>query len=532
MESPTGNTYRDGESPMFSNNIESREAEHPEQDLEANSTPQPYAAREKLLPDDEDSYSNWEGDVQDYTGEDTQRNDNNGSRRPSVIERVQSQYSFFNEKLRENRKGLVLKFVLIYLIMSVGILSIFSIYWGSFYQRNSRLKNLNMLVVIEDDHTVDGIEPVIGNTLRELIESDSAKAYGNWHIYNQSEFQKKADKQHSDIESEVIRQVHHQNYWSSIYVKANASYNLYNAISNGDSSYNVTNNTILSYYETGRDFLSMNLYVTPSIKMVEQMWLKALPNVTLELAQNLPSSQRSDVLSDSNSLALVATPISFTYHDRIPYTDPVLTAPSQVGLIYMIIITFFQVNFFMDVHKSVSELKIKKSQFVLYRVLSSIFSFFVISFFFSIVTLAFQVDFNKAYGKSGFLVYWMITFITMWAVGLVNEVMALICVLVYPPLMGFWMLFWVIINIAPTFAPMALCPEFYRFGYAMPIHNSYEATKVVFFNTYKGNLGRNFGIIVVWVVIFTLLLPVMLKVFGQTMAKRAKAAAAAAAKDK
>ena len=274
----------------------------------------------------------------------------------------------------------------------------------------------------------------------------------------------------------------------------------------------------------------MNLYVTPSIKIIEQMWLKKLANVTLSLTNKLSSSERSDVLSDSNSLELLSTPISFTYIDKIPFTDPVLTAPSQVGLIYMIIITFFQVNFFMDVHKGVASLNIKPIHFVVYRILSSVLSFFVISLFFSFPSLAFQVDFTKAFGNSGFLIYWMITFLTMWAVGMANEVMALICVMVYPPLMGFWMLFWVIINIAPTFAPIALCPEFYRYGYGLPIHNSYEITKVILFDTYKGNLGRSFGIVIAWVVIFTLLLPFVLKLFLKTMAKRAQAAAQAAQK--
>ena len=184
----------------------------------------------------------------------------------------------------------------------------------------------------------------------------------------------------------------------------------------------------------------------------------------------------------------------------------------------------------MDVHKGVASLNIKPMHFVVYRILSSVLSFFVISLFFSFPSLAFQVDFTKAFGNSGFLIYWMITFLTMWAVGMANEVMALICVMVYPPLMGFWMLFWVIINIAPTFAPIALCPEFYRYGYGLPIHNSYEITKVILFDTYKGNLGRSFGIVIAWVVIFTLLLPFVLKLFLKTMAKRAQAAAQAAQK--
>ncbi|CAG87083.2 DEHA2D10626p [Debaryomyces hansenii CBS767] len=528
MESPAINSLSKTSEGIHKDTDYSEDMSRRQERLE-NSSPQPYAKDEE-----EQFYSDSEGEIRDFRDQDNRSiNSTHGSthsKHSTVLEKVQSQYSFFHEKLGKQRKGIVIKYALIYLLMSSLILGMFSIYWGSFYQRNSRLKNLNMLVVIEDDHTVDGIEPVIGNTIREILNTDAAKAYGKWHIFNQSEIREQADKNKNDVDAEVQRLIHHQQYWSSIYVKPEASYNLYKAISEGDASYNVTDNTILSYYETGRDFLSMNSYVTPSIKIIEQMWLKKSANVTLSLTNKLSSSERSDVLSDSNSLELLSTPISFTYIDKIPFTDPVLTAPSQVGLIYMIIITFFQVNFFMDVHKGVASLNIKPMHFVVYRILSSVLSFFVISLFFSFPSLAFQVDFTKAFGNSGFLIYWMITFLTMWAVGMANEVMALICVMVYPPLMGFWMLFWVIINIAPTFAPIALCPEFYRYGYGLPIHNSYEITKVILFDTYKGNLGRSFGIVIAWVVIFTLLLPFVLKLFSKTMAKRAQAAAQAAQK--
>lgn len=500
-------------------NSEGKDLAQDDYDLE-NTVPQPYQGETKdsQLKNDNDSF---------YEADDGEMHNTLVTRQQSLIERVQSKYSFFNERLQKNRLRLYLKVGFIYILMSFLILAIFSIYWGSFYHRNTRLKNLNMLVVIEDDKTIDGVEPFIGNTIKELVNSDMAKKYGKWHVFDQSEFQKQADKHDNNIEAEVLRQIHHQKYWSSIYVKPNATYNLYEAISNGDLSYNATNNTIVSHYETGRDFLSMNLYVTPSIRIIEQMWLAKQANVSVNMTKQLPSSSKSDILTNPDSISVLSTPLHFQYEDRIPYTDPVLTAPSQVGLIYMIIITFFQVNFFQDLNQEVATFGLKPRHYVAYRLFLSIFSFFVISLSFSLVTLAFQVDFTKAYGKSGFLVYWMISFITMWAVGLVNEIMALLCIILYPPLIGFWMLFWVIINIAPTFAPIVLSPQFFRYGYAMPILNSYEATKVVLFNTYKGNLGRNFGILAAWIVLATTALPFVLKFFAKVMGKRAAAAAAA-----
>ncbi|KAG7664355.1 uncharacterized protein J8A68_002137 [[Candida] subhashii] len=433
------------------------------------------------------------------------------------------EYSFFDPKLSAQRKRLKFEFSRVYIIMIIGIMGLFSIYWGSMYGRNDRIRNLRMLVVIEDDITIEGIPPILGDTLREVLETPTALTRGNWHIFNSSEFAKLAAENNNNIEQELERQIHHQNYWSSIYVKPNATWNFYNALIQGDGKYNVSNNSIISVYETGRDFVAMNQYVTPSIQMIERIWLGEQTNMTQPLLDLM--SNASEVLSQPGTMQLLASPIQFIYFDRIKYTDPVLLAPSQVGLIYTIIVTFFQFNFLGEVHIAVAKSGVNKRHYVIYRFLASVASFFVLSFAASIVSLAFQVDFTKAFGHSGFLVYWAISFLTMWAVGSASELAALLCITVYPPLIGFWLMFWVIINVAPTFTPLALSAKFYRYGYAMPIYNSYEATKVVLFNTYKGALGRHIGILIAWIVLLTIALPFALAYFGKTMTKKAQLAA-------
>lgn len=477
---------------------------------------------EKVRPYDEEAMKGEGGADKDLEGRPM-------SRQPTLLERIQTSYSFFNENLKKERKLTAMKFLFIYLVMAVGVMATFSIYWGSYYQRNTRLKNLRMLVVNEDDTTIDGIEPVIGNTMSQVLKLPAVMYRGNWHLYNLSHFNKVAEKHGNSVEAEIEREIHHQEYWASIYIKPNATYNLYKAIVEGDQKYNVSNSSVVSIYETGRDFLNMGLYVVPGIEVLQSVFLASQPNMTDYIVSKLPSSNKSDIFLNQASIKLIAAPLLFTMYDRVPFTDPVLVAPCQVGLIYMIIITFFQVNFFGDVHKTVAQFKIKKHHYLLYRILSSILSFFVLSLFFGLVTIAMRVDFTVTYGKSGFLVYWMIAFITMWAVGMLNEIMAMVFIMVYPPLIGFWMLFWVIINISTSFSPIALCPEFFRYGYAMPIHNSFEATKTVFFDVYKGQVGRNIGILFAWIAILTPLLPLVIIKFNKVMMQRAQQAAAAAA---
>lgn len=66
----------------------------------------------------------------------------------------------------------------------------------------------------------------------------------------------------------------------------------------------------------------------------------------------------------------------------------------------------------------------------------------------------------------------------------------------------------------------------------MPLHNAFEIYCVIFFNTYKGQIGRNIGIIIAWVVVLTALTPLVLIHFSKQMAKKAARAAEAEAKEK
>lgn len=461
-------------------------------------------------------------DVIDFRGHQPQEDQNveQLSRTQTLIRKMTTRMSFFNEKLSHDRKHLLLKFLMVYAIMGFFILGIFSIYWGSMYKREFRSKNLRMLVVIEDDTTVNGIAPAIGDAMKTVLATTSAQSLGKWLIQNTTEFNEVAKSHGNTVYEEIQRQVHHQEYWASIYVPQNASANLYEAIVTGNTTYNVLLNSVVAYYETGRDFLSMAQYVTPNVQKVQLMFLRHQQNITTEILQG---ADYSEVFGNENSLSVAATPLEWVFVDGRPFRDPVLVAPSQVGLIYMIIITFFAFNFFSEIHQSVAKMGVKVVHLVLYRLLSTVANFFVMSFFYSLVTLAFQVDFTRTFGHSGFLVYWMTNFLTMWAVGAMNEAMGMLLIMYYPPLVGFWMLFWVIINISPTFTPLALSPKFFRYGYAMPIHASYEITKVIFFDTYKGALGRNYGILVAWVVLASIFLILVFKKFGKTMGQRAAA---------
>lgn len=82
-------------------------------------------------------------------------------------------------------------------------------------------------------------------------------------------------------------------------------------------------------------------------------------------------------------------------------------------------------------------------------------AYFWLSLHYSLISLAFLVEFNRKYGKGGFVLYWLLNWITMTALGLVMETMYL----VLGPFFPFFLLFWVVWNvslISPTRSSITL----------------------------------------------------------------------------
>ncbi|ODV93340.1 hypothetical protein PACTADRAFT_51941 [Pachysolen tannophilus NRRL Y-2460] len=443
------------------------------------------------------------------------------SRISNFSQKIKQKFGFFDKGFKGDRIVLAFSFIKIYVIMATLILGIFSIYWGSIYRRQDRYPNLKMLVVIEDQE-VDGIAPYLGQAIEKTANSSTMVALGTWHVKTEDEMTALASKDGLSVYEETTRLVHHQKYWSAVYVRPNATYDIYSAFKNANSSYSPSSEMFVEMiYETGRDFAAVSEYIYPFLLIFQQTFISNITeNFYSPLLQELSDDEKTSLILDAPNLLNEIPYVDF--YDMRPANNQVVLAPSQVGLIYLIILTFFQFNFFLQVHGKIAQ-KLRTLHYVVYRALAAQVSYLILSLAYSAVSAAFQINFNNAY-KGGFGVQWMFSYLTMAAVGGANENVALICFATYPPVLGFWLLGFVIINISPTFAPLALCPHFYRYGYAFPIHNSAEATKVVLFNTYRGQLGRNIGILIAWIVINNSLLPFTLKFFASRMRKKALAA--------
>lgn len=99
---------------------------------------------------------------------------------------------------------------------------------------------------------------------------------------------------------------------------------------------------------------------------------------------------------------------------------------------------------------------LKFPQLIVWRLCTSFTAYFFLSLFYSFVSLAFQINFSAppgsetevvspatGYGHASFMVFWMLNWVGMGALGLACENVAMI---VGQPWAALWLIFWVISN--------------------------------------------------------------------------------------
>ncbi|KAL8742082.1 MAG: hypothetical protein Q9184_008306 [Pyrenodesmia sp. 2 TL-2023] len=120
--------------------------------------------------------------------------------------------------------------------------------------------------------------------------------------------------------------------------------------------------------------------------------------------------------------------IGFSQFSLRPFRPAVITPTVTIGLIYLIILSFFSFAFYLPIHmkflRPEEHPPIKFPAFIVWRWCSTIFAYFFLSLAYSLISLAFQIPFAnqsapttqvannpEPYGKGTFVVYWMINYV-------------------------------------------------------------------------------------------------------------------------
>ena len=318
---------------------------------------------------------------------------------------------------------------------------------------------------------------------------------------------------------EVRRAIYDFDAWAAIIINPNATALLRQAIATGNSSYDPAGAAQIIYVEA-RDIVAVDTYMVPELVAFQSAAISAVSSAWAEhVISNLTTTTVSNIQRAPQALSPA---IGFTTFNLRPFGPPTATPAVTVGLIYLIIVAFFSYGFFMPTHTHfVNNLEGHRRIFfghlVIWKYCSTLGAYFFMSLSYSLVSLAFQIPFSNppashvevalhanAYGKASFVVYWMINFVGMCALGFACENVAMI---VGQPWTAIWLIFWVISNVCTAFYPIELAPAFYYYGYAFPLHNIVEATKIILFDV-NSTIGLHLGVLLAWWAVNTALFPV------------------------
>ncbi|ODQ79279.1 hypothetical protein BABINDRAFT_38202 [Babjeviella inositovora NRRL Y-12698] len=433
---------------------------------------------------------------------------------------VPRKVGLFHPSMVRTWKNVVLGALKNYAIMVPSLILVSSLIFGTHYDTNSKLGNLNVVMVYDTD---DGGLGLLSQALLNSTSNPLASDVAGWNTYTSTELLREYPDLTSADEA-AQRLVHQRKAWAAIVVAPNATSLLKQALLSNDGSFNSTN-LIRAYIETSSDPQVVGGYIIPGIMLLQDAFSVVLPVVYRGIFSTMNATERAIVFDGDNSFDIVTMPIFFALQDNLPFLNTVVVAPLTLGMVILIIVSFFLIGFFAPYHQQVAP-KLLPMHFIVYRLIIGQVSFLVLSFTFTCVCACFRVDFNVRYGQGGFMFSFLAFYLAMSAVGLMNEVMFNIFFVTFPPGIGFWLLFWVLSNVGPTFSPIELCPEFYRYGYAMPIRNVRECLRVILCGCWDGHLAKNFGILAAWVVFGMLMIPPSMMFAQSRMVKKAKAEAA------
>ena len=408
------------------------------------------------------------------------------------------------------------------------ILAVLSVFWGTLF---NALLNLNSFVVyiVDFDDASDAVVGPILTKLTEKITTTNESPHLGYVTRPPSGF---------GYDPLQVREAVYENQaWAAMIVMPNATRLLRQAVALGNTSYDPIGACQL-IFQDARDADSFYNYIFPSLTAVQTEFVSMVGKAwAAEVFQN--ASLTRTALEQVPQAINPA--IGFSTFNLRPFYPYVAVPSVTVGLIYLIILSFFAFSFFLPIHMKMTQNKpsLHVYQFVMWRWFAAVQSYFFMSLAYSLVSLAFQVPFSyppgshtevvspaNAYGKGTFVVYWMLNWVGMTALGMACENMAMV---VGFPWTAMWLIFFVITNVASAFYPAEIEPGFYHWSYAWPLHNIVEASRTLIFDLHS-RIGLNFGILFAWCAINTVLYPFASWFMRWKMARGQKKAAEGEAK--
>ena len=320
------------------------------------------------------------------------------------------------------------------LVLMIFVLLVLSLFNGVFFHIPKNYSSLVVYVVDFDGKIppYQGGHPIVGPAIVQAIETmvKSDKPHLGFISMPPSNF--------NNDPIAVRKAVYDFEAHAAIIINANATALLQQAVGQGNTTYDPKGAAQIIYV-SARDQTTIPTYVVPQLTQFEMAVTSQFgANWTESLMRN-SSLLRADLAAVPQA---ISPAIGFTTFDLRPFGPAKVTPAVSIALIYLIIIAFFSFTFFLPIHMKFLSPRghppLHFHHLIIWRWSATTGAYFFLSLAYSFASLAFQVPFSNgpasptepavnptAYGKGTFVVYWMLNFLGMSAVGLACENVAM-----------------------------------------------------------------------------------------------------------
>ncbi|TIB58763.1 hypothetical protein E3P77_04175, partial [Wallemia ichthyophaga] len=305
--------------------------------------------------------------------------------------------------------------------------------------------------------------------------------------------------------------------WVFLVVGENATQNLKIARENGISTYN-PRDAITIYYNQARNEQASGKV----LPMAQQLAQQGSQQASAQMLGQYLTQQGSNATAMANLAAAPQTASNAfgisTVNFR-PFNQPVASAVTLVGLIYLTILAFIQTMAHSAV-RPLLEKHLTLSSYIGMRILVPLCLYVVISLLFAMLNLPWDLHWDAHFSNTakGFFCTYALFLVGMSALGLATEA---IITVIGPKFMAYALVALIISNVSVAAIPVDLQVWFFKYYPAMVYYHINRGIRCIIFNT-KNELGLNFGVCLAWVVFSVCTLSGFTALFRHLDIKKAK----------
>ncbi|KAL4969014.1 SNG1 family protein [Aspergillus stella-maris] len=359
------------------------------------------------------------------------------------------------------------------------ILANMSYLYGTAYRDGSRFSAMKMLFVDYDGGAV-------GQSVALAYEQMRGPGFPSLLERSQEQYPTE-----QDIQEAVCR----GDYWGVIYSDRNASSRLAGALSSSERAQAYDSSRALGYVYNSAKYPAYAQIVSSDLAQLAQAAASVYAQTSLTAALGTIN------VSDPDIAQTVRDPISSTSTDIHPMNQGVRFYYNTVSMVMPIIIQFF---FIMAINGISTQTYVYNTfspgQNTILRFVVSVCYTFIAALVMTGYIWAFRENWDVSSGQ--FALTWMAIWLAMHVhflfIDFVTSVLPM-------PFVPFFVLTWVITNVASTIGPFELSPGFYRIGYAFPAHSLYELLLDIWTEGCNPHLYRTLPILwCEWIVVLVL----------------------------